>query len=384
MKIAFLIGGMNNGGAERQVLNLAKQLRQLGADPTIVTFRSATDPHLEAELLGSGIAYQVISSGSGGWLAQQVGLYRILRKTDFDLVYAFLQAAALRALVLKVLLRRPAVVVGIRNTRVPTNLYGLRSSLVETLYRLFLSAADGVIANSTQGCQEARRALRGKTCIVVPNGIDTERFRPPTSSLEVEEVRAEFRIPTDAKVVALIARNDPMKGITDFISAAVSLSDHRSDVFFVLSGRGLKDFESVVAGKRNFLFLEHSNSARLMKACDVLVLSSRFGEGFPNVIGEALATGLRIVATNVGEAQTLIGEHGSVVEPYDVSALIKHIEIELDRLPALSERSGYHQYIKSHYGLDALADRTFSALNYFVSSKKPTSLPLPGDNGLGT
>ena len=384
MRIAILIGGLNNGGAERQVLNLAKQLRLVGVEPTVVTFRAATDPFLENELVRSGVDYRVVSSGTGGWLVQQVDLYQILSNSDFDIVYTYLQAASLRALFLKLLRRRLVVIVGIRNTRVPAKLYGLRFIVVEYLYRLFLSAADGVIANSAQGCHESRRLRRGKPCLVVPNGIDTDRFQPPTSFSEVQEAKTNCGIPPDKKVVVLIARNDPMKGIPDFIAAATDICARRSDVLFVLSGRGIGEFESSVEVKRNFLFFEHSDSALLLKACDLLVMPSRFGEGFPNVIGEALATGLRIVATNVGEAQTLIGNYGSVVEPYDVAALIKHIEIELDHLPALSNRSEYHQYIKSHYGVEALAVRTLSALHCFVSTRKPNHRPLPGNTDLGT
>jgi glycosyltransferase involved in cell wall biosynthesis len=66
---------------------------------------------------------------------------------------------------------------------------------------------------------------------------------------------------------------------------------------------------------------ERNDLQDILPALDLLMLSSAFGGGFPNVIGEAMSCAVPAVATSVGDAPTIISGTGSVVPPRDPVAL---------------------------------------------------------------
>ncbi len=73
---------------------------------------------------------------------------------------------------------------------------------------------------------------------------------------------------------------------------------------------------------------------RLLAACDVVVSSSAFGEGFSNALAEGMACGLPAVATEVGDAARIIGDCGRLVPPRDPPALAEAVRALLDDDPA--------------------------------------------------
>ena len=95
----------------------------------------------------------------------------------------------------------------------------------------------------------------------------------------------------------------------------------------------------------------------LLSASDILVSTSRFGEGFSNVIAEAMSCGVPVVATDVGDARRIIGEAGVIVPPGDQAALENALR-ELVADGAVREKMGQiaRKRAEAEFGIDRMLE----------------------------
>src|SRR5439155_14583176 len=133
-------------------------------------------------------------------------------------------------------------------------------------------------------------------------------------------VRAELGLPEDATVLAHVARVDAITDHDNFLSAMVKLPD----LFALLVGTGT---ENLPTAPNLFRLGRRCDVARLLAAADFVVSSSRFGEGFSNALAEGMACGLPAVATDVGDAQLIVGDSGILVPAHNVPALANAISM---------------------------------------------------------
>src|SRR5258708_17212827 len=170
-----------------------------------------------------------------------------------------------------------------------------------------------VTANSAAGLKSAMAlGYHPRRAQVVANGSDLDEFR--TDPVARAAVRSEFAITEDAMVLAHVGRVDAMKDHGSFLAAMAMLPD----VSALLVGAGT---ENLAPARNLFRLGRRCDVARLFAAADFVVSSSRFGEGFSNVLAEGMACGLPAVATDVGDAKLIIGDTGLVVPPENPDAL---------------------------------------------------------------
>jgi glycosyltransferase involved in cell wall biosynthesis len=168
------------------------------------------------------------------------------------------------------------------------------------------------------------------TWSVIPNGFDVETFRPRDAARP--EIRRELGVESSAPLVGLLARFHPMKDHPTFLQAAAKVASTCPDVRFVAAGRGVDSSPALAdlvarLGLRDRVFLlpERRDAPRFLASLDVAV-SASYSEAFPNVVGEAMASGVPCVVTDVGDARLLVGETGSVVPPRDPLALADELK----------------------------------------------------------
>ena len=213
---------------------------------------------------------------------------------------------------------------GVRSSDISRE-FNARSRFVVAACVRLSTLPDAVVANSYSGRTDHQRiGYRPPVFEVIPNGIDIARYRP--SSADRTRIRTELGISETKPLVAHVARVNPMKGHSILMQVAARMPD----VQFVAIGR---DTENLEAPPNMLRLGVRQDMAAIYAAADLVLSTSLFGEGFSNVIAEAMACGIPAVATDVGDAREIVGDTGLVVPPKSVEALVDSLR-QLLREPA--------------------------------------------------
>jgi len=174
--------------------------------------------------------------------------------------------------------------------------------------RYLARRTDRIVANSP-GVRDfyAAHGLPAEKIVVIPNGI-----RPPgPSSVSRQVLLAELGLPPDARLIGLVGRLWPQKGVKDAIWAADLLKRVRDDVHLLILGDGpqrdvLRRYRDLIEIRDKVHFLGHRDDVpRLMPHFDVLWNASAY-EGQSNAIMEAMALGVPVVASDIPGNRDLV------------------------------------------------------------------------------
>ncbi len=364
----LLIGDtLNVGGTEGQFVEVACRLDRSRWDVQVSCLR-AVGP-LKARVEAAGL--RAWSCGRGSFksprfLMAVCGLARYLRAHRINLVHSFDFYSNILGVPAARLARVPAVIASQRE------LDDLRSRLQRRVHRAALRLADYVLANSGAVADRLKRAraIPPGRIVVIPNGVDAIRFSPAPARTR--------RLP-DQVTVGTLANLRPEKGIEDLVRAMVLVRDRYPEGRLVLWGGGplAADLERLIGD------LGLSGEARLcgpttgpeaaLRELDIFVLPS-LSEACSNVLLEAMASGLPVVATRVGGTPALVEDEttGLLVPPRDPAALAKAI-IRLLEDPALAERLGARarEVVRSNFSLDRMLSRIETLYEQALGGQKP-------------
>jgi len=336
MKVCFLLRSLNYGGAEQQLVLLAKGLHERGHQVVVMTFYSGGP--LEMKLLEAGVRIRPLHK-RGRWdvLAFLFRLVLIMREERPDILHSYLTDQNLVAILLKPLFHSGRIVWGVRCS---IKDFGRREWLDGVSFKLtcWLSRfADAIIANSHAGsAHHVAMGYPAKKTVVIHNGIDTEPYHCDPKARE--RIRLEWGVTEHEELIGVVARLDPVKDHPTFLKAAALLSDKRRTSRFVCVGDGPAKYreelyalaKNLGLGERLLWVGNHEDMPAVYNALDISV-SSSLSEGLPNVIGEAMACGVPCVVTNVGDSAWVVGDMGEVVPRKNSVALADAIQRLLNR-----------------------------------------------------
>lgn len=357
MKIVFCIRSLEAAGAERQLVHLANGLARKGHAVSVGVLYpgGALEESLDDVEL---VAFHKKSRWDVSFLPAFI---KYLRQERPDLIHGYLGLGNILSILGKPFVAGMKAVWGVRASNMDIGKYGAGAKVSYWLERNLSRFADAIIANSHAGMQHAIAHGYPQDCMyVVPNGIDVEQCQ--SASASDDDVRSKLGLGNENILFGMIGRVDIMKGHDLFLEAASRLAARYPQARFVCVGRDEGDYaQSMKAlGERlpnlrgRIDWLQARNClCSTYKAIDVLVSASRFGEGFSNVIGEAMANSVPCLVTDVGDSKQIIGQTGIVIRPDSVDDLHDGMERFIQH-PDMQEGQEARQRIESEFSVSRL------------------------------
>lgn len=355
-EVCLLIGQLGLGGAEKQLVLLAKGLRARGIGTTVVVMFD-TGPRAAA-LHAAGIPVVHL-----GFRRRRDGLWRLpdrtvrgfarlvghLRRTRPQVLHAFLPHGYLTAAPAARLAGVPIMVAGRRGL----GTFKDGRPVAAALERVANRWTDMIVANAHAVAADtrARENVPEAKLSVIYNGLSPEAFEPAEPA----------PIDTGHPVVLCVANLWPYKGHRHLLEAARRLRDTDCPCTLVFAGGGPEAADLEALARTHALdvrFLgRRTDIERLIARSDAVVLPS-LQEGMSNAIMEAMAAGRPVVATDVGGTRELLEGRGVLVPPADPAALAAGLRRVLtDRPHAADLARRARAWCRANLGADVMVAR---------------------------
>lgn len=358
-KICHITTGLNVGGAEMFLLNLATSLKLHGYQQTIISLLGEGD--LSERVQENKIDLIHLGINRYPWTWWRIcKLPFLLRKISPDIVQTWLYHADLIGGISSVFVSSK-LVWNVRQTDI-----SIRNNKLEIVLVAKLAAAlsrwlpQNIIFCSEKAQQShVKIGYKKEKSVVIPNGCDTSAYF--YNKEKRKSVRQSLKIEDKYIVLGRFGRFDPQKDYRNFILAAGELLASNENLCFLMVGENIthenSDLMQMISKSREpgrFILLgKRTDLPDLYQALDIMV-SSSLGEGFPNVVAEAMASEIPCVVTDVGESASLVGTTGRVVPKKNMKLLSQGCQelIDIGRSERLKYGALARQRILDFYSIE--------------------------------
>ncbi len=359
-RVMHVITALNVGGAEKMLKKIAT-----GFDPASIDIVSLIEPGVTGKKLQS-LGYDIDTLGMKRGVPSikaLSGLRRLIVERKPDALFGWMHHGFLAVTLARLGLREaPPILWNVRHSIADIHYEPLPTRAILKVCARLSSIPSAIVYNSHVAMRQyAALGFNDTRAQVIPNGFDMEKFRPDPQARA--RLASAFGIEGDVPVIAMLARLHPMKSQETLIAAFRIALDRGARARLLLVGQGmdappasLRDLIATLPEQSVFLSDHRNDLEAWLPGVDIVALSSRWGEAFPNVLGEAMAAGVPCVATDVGDSAIIIGDTGAIAPPGDAAALaeglLRLLRLTPDGRKALGEAA--RQRIDERYALAAV------------------------------
>jgi glycosyltransferase involved in cell wall biosynthesis len=315
MRVLHLLSSTGFHGAENMAAQLIRDLSSQGVENYLGVFWNNEGSNTDIVGLVRDVAQDSVIFNCRGKLDWRVmrELRGYIRRHQIDAIHSHKYKTNLYAIIARL---------GLRCALISTCHNWLLTDARMRFYAAFdkrvLMAFDKIVGVSQEVTEELRRYISAEKIAKIDNGVDLQRF---SGLIEKRRAKEELGI-RGGTIIGYVGRITPEKGISCLLRAARLLRDHgtQADILIVGDGDSRREFEKEAAhleiGDRVHFLGQRNDTPQIYAAMDIFVLPS-LKEAFPMVVLEAMASGVPVIATRVGDIPYIFGngECGVLVEP---------------------------------------------------------------------
>jgi glycosyltransferase involved in cell wall biosynthesis len=322
-------------------------------------------------LIATGVpVYSLNMPGAKLTISGLVELHRLIRQIDPDAIQTWMYHSDLIGSIIARLAGKKIVVWGIHNTNLdPAQTPFTTRLAVRACALLSGSIPQKIISCSQEGLKvHTEIGYQVQKMVVVPNGYDVSEFSPKPDARS--QLRLEWNVAENTTLFGMVARWDPQKDHPNLLAALAHLKAQSAlpwhcvligsevdgtnqELVALLQQHDLKDCVSLLGIR--------SDIPAVMNALDLHVLSSSFGEAFPNVVSEAMACGTPCVVTLVGDAALIVGDTGWAVPARDpeqfAAAMLAAVNEKSDLTVWAARQAICRERIQANFNLEMMVDK---------------------------
>lgn len=364
-KVVHIIIGLNIGGAELMLKRLVLNSHRKGLfQHEVISLMDMGPIGIDLEEQGITVHALNMSSIISSPIVS-LRLYRLLKKIKPDVVQTWMYHSDLIGGLAAKKLGIKKIIWGIRNSNIDSN-----SGIDKKVVRYTCAKVSNFIPSSIVCVAHKAKEVHSKVgyndnkMLVIPNGFDLSVFYPDKQKREA--MRTQLNLSIDELVIGHMGRFTPAKNHANFIRACLKLFHNGYTFKVVLGGRGVDlnnpEIAALLKGSSHtakFIFLgQVKDMATFYNAIDVFCLTS-VTEGFPNVLGEAMATQKICLSTDAGDAKIILKDNGFHIpstDYRDIANILEQHILKTDKVKLEDMAKNARQSIETNYTLDKIVN----------------------------
>ncbi len=327
IKVVHIITTLGSGGAQRMLCRLVKQSQSSRIQHSVITLLEGGVNI--APMRNANIDVVELDLRFGNLIGTTLQLTRAVRNQKPNLVHGWMYHGNLAATLGGRLYKaRCPLVWNVRHSA--CNLQDEKPSTrkIIRLGKQLSGFSDVIVYCSKESAEDhARLGYPQSKAVVIPNGFEVDVFKPNANGRG--SLAARLGVDADTPILCMAARYAPMKDHRGMVEAMVRLKQRGQKAHLIMLGRGVDNGNEELnallerSGVADCVSLlgEQTDMTPIYAATDIVVVPSAWGEAFPNVLGEGMASGIPCVSTDVGDSRWIVGDAGVVVPPRDPDAL---------------------------------------------------------------